>query len=430
MNENKSWSSMGQDIRDAVQKALRDGDFGSLSDVAFQTVNDTIKNVSSMVEQAVSKENNAERTAGAERDRARQYNNTIRNRVWQQTGRGYAESAAPIKKIAAVPFVPVGRVSSVLYKVFGGVFTGVTAILSVVFGGLGFGLSSGFFAAAEVMTVFLAGSVAAIYTGIRQSDRLKRAKKVVELVGYNHYINVEDIALHTNRTPKKVRGDIKKMLAKGFFPEGHLDAQENCLMLSDKIYREYLALEKQRRIQEQEQKAIEAKKASKPKRDTESKDASKPQTDAEKDELNDMIAKGQDCVRKLREMNDNIPGEEISAKLFRLETLLKEIFDRLKEHPEQQPQMQKFINYYLPTTLKLVAAYEDFDAMSVQGAEVLEAKAEIEKTLDTINSAFGELLNRLFQETAFDVTTDAQVLQTMLAKEGLTNQIELEKAPK
>ena len=88
--------------------------------------------------------------------------------------------------------------------------------------------------------------------------------------------------------------------------------------------------------------------------------------------------------------------------------------------------MRKFMNYYLPTTLKLVAAYEEFNDLRSQGEEIREAKTEIEKTLDTINGAFEELLNRMFRETAFDVTTDAQVLQTMLAKEGLTSQKEFE----
>jgi hypothetical protein len=76
-----------------------------------------------------------------------------------------------------------------------------------------------------------------------------------------------------------------------------------------------------------------------------------------------------------------------------------------------------------------VGAYEDFDNMSTQGEEILEAKREIEKTLDTINSAFSELLGRMVRDTAYDVTTDAQVLQTMLAKEGLTGQDAFEKVP-
>lgn len=187
-------------------------------------------------------------------------------------------------------------------------------------------------------------------------------------------------------------------------------------MLDNKIYEEYLSLEKQRKAQEREQT-----KRTKP------EPAPQPETVSE---LDAMIASGQDCIRRLRDMNDNIAGEDISAKLFRLENLLKEIFDRLKEQPEQMPKMRKFMDYYLPTTLKLVKAYEQFDAMSIQGQDILEAKAEIEETLDTINSAFGELLNKMFRETAFDVTTDAQVLQTMLAKEGLTREKEFEKIPR
>ena len=78
----------------------------------------------------------------------------------------------------------------------------------------------------------------------------------------------------------------------------------------------------------------------------------------------------------------------------------------------------------------MVASYEQFDSLSSQSEDILEAKAEIEKTLDTINSAFGELLNRLLRMTAFDVTTDAQVLQTMLAKEGLTKDLDVDKISK
>ena len=133
-----------------------------------------------------------------------------------------------------------------------------------------------------------------------------------------------------------------------------------------------------------------------------------------------LIKEGNDCIRKLRKLNEDIEGEVISAKLSSLENLLQEIFDRVKEHPEQMPQMQKFMNYYLPTTLKLVEAYREFDDVSVPGADIALAKLEIEKTLDTINQAFAELLNKLFRSTVYDVTTDAQVLQTMLAKEGLT----------
>lgn len=82
--------------------------------------------------------------------------------------------------------------------------------------------------------------------------------------------------------------------------------------------------------------------------------------------------------------------------------------------------MRKLMNYYLPTTINLLQAYSEFDDVSVPNQDIVSAKAEIEKTIDIINEAFAELLNKLFQESAFNAATDAQVLQTMLAREGLT----------
>ena len=407
MSDNKSWSSIGEEIRGAVEDALRTGNFRDLGDA----VTGTVKDVSAKVGQAVSDgmkgtQNYTEQWENATRER---------KRAQAERERKEREKIAAAARLQA-PFVKIGSISGTLYQVFGGIGTGVMAILSRVFLGVGLGVSDFPMVPFLIFFVLFLGFIGMINVGCKQKIRLKRAKKYLELSGHNHYINLENLALHTGKKVKFVLKDVKKMLDRGFFPEGHLDVQETCLMLDNKIYKEYLDLEKQRKIQEREQKAQELKDSLKPQE--------KP---SDTNELEEVIAQGQDCIRKLRDMNDNIPGEEISAKLFRLENLLKEIFDGLREHPEQLPQMKKFMNYYLPTTLKLVSAYEQFDDMSAQGEDILEAKAEIEKTLDSINSAFEELLNRMFQSTAFDVTTDAQVLQTMLAKEGLTKQRELEK---
>ncbi len=417
MDNNKSWSSIGKEIRDAVEAALTTGDFKDLGDVVVDTVTDTVKGVTSRVGQAVSGIVGESQTlkwenAANERKRAQEE---------QQQAQRVREAQAALQR---APFRKVGRISSVLYKVFGGIGTGIMGILSAVFLGLGISNGGGWWAAFFVLSLVLLVFITMTGVGCRQKKRLDRAQKYLELAGNNHYINLSDLSLYTNKPFKFVLKEIRKMLEAGHFPQGHLDNQESCLMLDDKIYREYLDLEKQRKLQEREQKAqelrgelntrktgnaaAEAKAAS----GTESVDA----------ELDAIIAEGQECIRKLRDMNDNIPGEEISAKLFRLENLLKEIFEGLKEHREQRHQMKKFMNYYLPTTLKLVEAYEEFDEMEAQSQEIIEAKLEIEKTLDTINCAFEELLARMYRDTAFDVTTDAQVLTTMLVKEGLAGQ--------
>lgn len=427
MSDNRSWNSIGEEIRDAVEEALKTGDFRDLGDTVVNTVTDTVKGVTAKVGQAVSGARGENRTETWENiTRERKRTQEEQKQEWQTRAMEIEKQRAPFKR--------VGRISSVLYRVFGGIGTGLMGILSAVFLGLGLGFGGGWWITFSMLLLVLFIFIAMISVGVGQKKRLQRAEKYLELAGNNHYINVEDLALHTGKPIKFVLKEIRKMLENGYFPQGHLDKGESCLMLDDRIYREYLDLEKQRRIQEREQRAQELKNAVGGKKETPQKDDGGES--GEDAELNAMISEGQECIRKLRNMNDNIPGEEISAKLFRLENLLKEIFEGLKEHPEQRHQMQKFMDYYLPTTLKLVEAYQEFDELSAQGQEIREAKAEIEKTLDTINGAFEELLNRMFRAAAYDVTTDAQVLQTMLAKEGLAGQNifaggrELEKVPR
>lgn len=419
MDDNRSWNDIGKEIRDAVEDALETGNFKDLGDVVVDTVTDTVKNVTSKVGQAVSGftvENQTEKWENATRARKQE-----QERQMQEQKRRETELA-----VKRAPFRKVGQISSVLYKVFGGIGTGVMGVLSAIFLGIAIGDGGGWWVLFSILAIILAFFAGMIGVGCGQKKRLNLAEKFLRLAGNNHYINVEELSLYTNKPHKFILKEIRKMLSAGHFPQGHLDKQESCLMLDDKIYGEYLDIERQRALLEREQKAQELRNAAAGRAQEQkvesAEEAVRDTGNDRNDELEAMIAEGQECIRKLRNMNDNIPGEEISAKLFRLENLLKEIFEALREHPEQRHQMKKFMNYYLPTTLKLVEAYEEFDDLSAQSQEIIEAKAEIEKTLDTINSAFVELLGRMHRDTAYDVTTDAQVLQTMLAQEGLAGQ--------
>ena len=90
----------------------------------------------------------------------------------------------------------------------------------------------------------------------------------------------------------------------------------------------------------------------------------------------------------------------------------------LREHPEKSDQMRRFMEYYLPTTVKLVESYAEFDSAGVEGENIRTAKEEIEKTMDTINEAFEKLLDDLYQNAAFEASADARVLKTVLAQDG------------
>ena len=138
-------------------------------------------------------------------------------------------------------------------------------------------------------------------------------------------------------------------------------------------------------------------------------------------EVQEVLNKGNEFLDKIHRSNDAIPGEEISAKISRMELIVEKIFERAQKHPEIIPDLKKLMNYYLPMTVKLLDAYEEMDQQPVQGENIQASKKEIEDTLDTLNQAFEKLLDSVFQDTAWDVSSDISVLHTLLAQEGLTD---------
>lgn len=463
MSENGVWTNLGEQIRDSVTEALNTGDFSGLNSLVSETVNVALQEAKNQA--AREKERQQERVQSQyrewqsireeqerqekeqreawqrererrekeqrealqrEKERRRQEqqrrqqelrNQSIRDAREKQAARTSRQVLRDMRTL--VKNRRVGGVSGVLYTVFGAVGLGGASIgfvFSFLYSLLGGG---GFFWPAFWLVLFLI-FLFLINLGTWQRARLSRSERYMQLCGYKMYAMIEDLAQQMGKSVRYVRRDLRRMLRLGFFPEGHMDEEESCFMLNDTVYRQYMQTASAYKQAREDAKRLEEA-AGAPKSLAEQVAEEQRAREAE---LNAIVAEGMEYIRKLRDLNDNIPGEPISGQLFQLEGLLKEIFDRVQEHPEQMNRMHKLMDYYLPTTLKLVEAYEEFGRVSVPGADILSAKAEIEKTLGIINQAFKELLNELFQDAALDVTTDAQVLQTMLAREGLTREME------
>lgn len=295
------------------------------------------------------------------------------------------------------------RVKSILFIVFGSILTGSMAIglLTIQI------LQAVMERSNPVSTaVTLAGTAAGLFmlgSGCSQLGRLSRFKKYVRTLGTKTYCDFQTLAGAVGRSVKYVKRDIKKMIKTGWFSEGRTDEKETCLITSRETYRQY----------EETQKALELKKEQQKKQDEE-RMKTPPQ-------VQEVLDRGEEYLEKLRRSNDAIPGEEISAKIDKMEQIVDKIFERVQEHPEVIPDLRRMMDYYLPMTVKLLDAYEDMDSQPVQGETIRSSKKEIEDTLDTLNEAFAKLLDSIFQDTAWDVSSDISVLHTILAQEGLKN---------
>ena len=132
-----------------------------------------------------------------------------------------------------------------------------------------------------------------------------------------------------------------------------------------------------------------------------------------------LITERDRAISEMRRLNDTIEDEAISAQIDHLEAVTGKIIGAVVDKPSKLPQLRRFLNYYLPTTLKLLNAYDRMDAAGVSGANIDGTKGKIEEIMGTICKAFDKQLDALYGEEALDISTDITVLENMLAQEGL-----------
>ena len=138
-------------------------------------------------------------------------------------------------------------------------------------------------------------------------------------------------------------------------------------------------------------------------------------------ELDKMISDGSLAIAEMKRLNEAIKDEKISRQIDRLEEISGKIFDCVKANPEKLPQIRKFMNYYLPTTLKLLNAYDRMGSQGVSGENISGTMERVENMMGTIVTAFERQLDSLFGDQALDISTDITVLENMMAREGLSD---------
>ena len=286
---------------------------------------------------------------------------------------------------------------------------------------------------AAFSVMFLGGSIAMILSGRGDMNLVRRYYEYASALGRREFFSVKELAAQFSEKEKSLLDNLRKMMRKGYLPRAHIDAANTTMMLTDSAWEQYSQAEASRRERELKEYASGGKdptlnKASRTAKsgwggkevdveDADPRDMTELTGDPEVDKI---LTDGRSYLRMVREANDAIPGEEMTAKLSRLEEIIRRIFDEVKREPKRASDLQKFMNYYLPTTSKLLNAYVELDSRPSIGTNIPETKREIEEALDTINDAFERYFDDLFQDVAWDISSDISVMKTMMAQDGLT----------
>lgn len=240
-----------------------------------------------------------------------------------------------------------------------------------------------------------------IIIAIRRLRFNKRYDKYVDLLKYRKIEITEDIAAYSGKPVDLVIRDLGKAVKLQFIPQGHFGKDQVIFISSDDAYEEYKS--KQAVYDRYYRKQLEERMRM-------------------KERTKDMIRimeKGQEYVDKIHASNDIIKDKVISQKLDRMENIVATIFHEVDINPAQSSKLGLLLNYYLPTTEKLLTAYIDLDEKMIKGKSLEKAKKDIENSLDTINAAFESILDKFYQEQELDIASDISAMEIMMQQEGL-----------
>ena len=374
-----SSKNIGDQIFNAVQNAVDSQDFSNLQSTIEKSIGIAAESIARSLSSA---------SDGIRRGREQYALAQAKKRREEQMATIYAN--------------PSGQRSVGIALVGWGVVLGVPGLAGTIFTiGAGFMISAGSILVESILAAATVAGGALFAMGIKRLNLVNRFERYRDAIGLRDFCYLDEIAASTADTTESVRQNVKAMLSHGLFKQAALGDGENFLALTHDAYQQYRQA-RGKALEKKQQRAL-----------TQSEHS---QLDAETQAL---LARGNAYIAQIRESNKAIPNPEFSKKIDQIEHVVRTIFERAAERPEVIDDLDHLMDYYLPTTVKLLDAYRDLDAQPIQSETISQSKREIEGALDSLNVAFEKLLDSVFRDMAIDVSSDISVLHTVLAQEGL-----------
>ncbi|MCU6716631.1 5-bromo-4-chloroindolyl phosphate hydrolysis family protein [Roseburia amylophila] len=229
----------------------------------------------------------------------------------------------------------------------------------------------------------------------------KRYDTYIKNLRFKNIEIIDDLAAYSKVNPEKVIKDLKRAIRLKLIPQGHLCCDDLIFIISNEVYNEYkdkqAVYDRYYRKQMEERLRMEERTR----------------------EMQEILNQGQRYVEKIHESNDIIKDKIISQKLDRMESVVSMIFHEVDINPQHADKLGMFMNYYLPTTEKLLEAYIEIDEKQVKGKTLQKVKKDIEESIDKIIDSFEGILDKFYQEKELDIATDISAMEILMKQDGL-----------
>lgn len=252
-----------------------------------------------------------------------------------------------------------------------------------------------------VSSVVLLVNIALISKLVSAIRFKKRFDVYEELLGYKSLEFIEDIAICAKQKEVLVIKDLKRATKRKLIPQGHLSRENRVFMVSNDVYDRYM--EKPAIYDRYFQKMIEERRRVK----------------SRTKRISKIMETGEQYIEKIHGYGTLVKDKNVSKKITRMKNIVSMIFHEIDVNPSQAQSLGVFLNYYLPTTEKLLDAYVSLDEKQASGKNANQTRKEIEEAISTIVIAFEGILEKLYEEHEMDIASDIAAIELSMKQEGL-----------
>lgn len=251
--------------------------------------------------------------------------------------------------------------------------------------------------------------------------------RYIAIIGNRESMYIPTVAAAMSVSVKKAKKDLQILIDKGYFGDSaYIDMSNNNIMMHSGAVPESgpefdfratydSAVFGDKKYDKTKNKTSEQKTQDNTNQPKQAEAEAAPEEEIKIEDETDFAK----ILREIRRMNDAIDDEQVSERIYTIENITRNIFDYVGTNPDKLTQIRTFMNYYLPTTLKLLNSYSQIEKMGVAGQNMKNAKDNIEKILDMLVEGFQQQLDQLYKSEVLDISSDIEVLEQMMYKDGL-----------
>lgn len=312
-------------------------------------------------------------------------------RTTQQTGQAAPGQASRTKEDQAAGQEKTAQradAGSTVKEVFGWIVFAFGALLTL----------SGVLGSASVWTILTTIAVALgggvlVFSGRQGKKKEAAFRRCLTVSGDKGVVRMQPLAKTLGMTEEELEKQLSEMIDRGYYGgRAYIDHARGLLVIEPEFMRDVYRAEDEAKAKQAEQAQRDA------------------QTEYER------------YVERIRQADVDIEDETMSEKIRRMQSITEAIFSEVELHPEKKPQIERFMSYYLPTSLKLLESYARIEEQGVSGENTAKAKADIERIADTLVEGYRKQLDTLYQSEAVDIAGDVSVIESMMRRDGLTGQ--------